>query len=95
MVEPWAGYLQEGCCGPPDVCGFTFSNYQYVSPTNFGADSDCTTFSNNQNTRCFDCNACPAGFLQSIVNNWKKLAIGIAVIAGLLIVLYCIGCAAL
>ncbi|KAI5074549.1 hypothetical protein GOP47_0010510 [Adiantum capillus-veneris] len=85
----------KGCCIPPDVCQYSVVNGAYVSPANSGADPDCTTFNNNADTRCFDCDACPAGVMQSIVTNWQKLAIGVAVVAGALIVIYCVGCQAL
>ncbi|MCO5580592.1 hypothetical protein L7F22_034462 [Adiantum nelumboides] len=85
----------KGCCIPPDVCQYSLVNGAYVSPANAGADADCTTFSNNADTRCFDCDACPAGVMESVVTNWQKLAIGVAVVAGALLVIYCVGCQAL
>ncbi|KAH6555470.1 hypothetical protein KP509_17G009700 [Ceratopteris richardii] len=95
VVNYLAADTFNGCCGPPDVCGYTESNGQYSSPTNSGADPDCSTYNNAIDTRCFDCNACPAGVMESIVTNWKKLAIAIAILAAFLILIYCIGCQAL
>ncbi|GAV63695.1 LOW QUALITY PROTEIN: Tetraspannin domain-containing protein [Cephalotus follicularis] len=56
-----------GCCQPPSVCEFESKNGTiWVAPKAGPASkgSDCTTWSNQQETICFYCNACKVGFLE-------------------------------
>ncbi|KAH7351909.1 hypothetical protein KP509_19G019800 [Ceratopteris richardii] len=92
IVKTLAADTYEECCFPLDVCGFTEVNGDYINPTNANANADCTTYNNDMTQRCFDCDACPAGVLQSLVLNWKRLTIVVAFVAGILIILYCVGC---
>ncbi|MCO5572453.1 hypothetical protein L7F22_026208 [Adiantum nelumboides] len=94
-VQYLAADTYKGCCIPPETCGFSSSGVVYINPSHPNADADCNTFDNNPDMRCFDCNACPAGVLQSITINWKKIAVGAVVIAAVLLVIYIIGCQAL
>ncbi|XP_024525286.1 tetraspanin-8 [Selaginella moellendorffii] len=59
-----------------------------------GEDPDCSTWSNNQNELCFDCNSCRAGLLANIKRDWHKVAIVNLVVLVFLIVVYSVGCCA-
>ncbi|KAL5707811.1 hypothetical protein ACHQM5_018671 [Ranunculus cassubicifolius] len=70
--------LQSGCCKPPMYCGYKYVNLTFWEiPTNGPAapDTDCTTWSNQQETLCYDCKSCKAGVLETVKGNWKKMAI--------------------
>ncbi|KAL4654494.1 hypothetical protein ACB092_01G383300 [Castanea dentata] len=88
--------LQSGCCKPSNDCNFT-----YVNPTNWSSaaavatsNTDCTTWSNDPNVLCFNCQSCKAGLLDNIKSNWKKVAIVNVIFLVFLIVVYSVGCCA-
>ncbi|KAI4376277.1 hypothetical protein MLD38_014059 [Melastoma candidum] len=88
--------LQSGCCKPPDSCNFT-----YVSPTVWTAtassgttDPDCLTWSNDQNTLCYNCQSCKAGLLDNLKGDWKKVAIVNVIVLVVIVIVYSIGCCA-
>lgn len=88
--------IESGCCKPPTSC-----NFGYLTPTNWtrgansaNTDSDCNTWSNDVLGKCYECNSCKAGVLQSIKGHWRKVAgINIAMLVFLVIV-YSVGCCA-
>ncbi|KAI4319183.1 hypothetical protein MLD38_032814 [Melastoma candidum] len=89
--------VESGCCKPPTYCEFQFRNATYwMVPATGPAvpDSDCTTWSNNQNELCFDCKSCKAGFLANIKHEWKTLLIINACAVVLVMVIYSTGCCA-
>nr|CAB3471038.1 unnamed protein product [Digitaria exilis] len=91
-------YVQSGCCKPPTGCNFTYqSETVWIKPAGFNTttdDPDCTTWSNDQTTLCYDCNACKAGVLANLKNDWKKIATVNIVFLVFLIVVYSVGCCA-
>ncbi|KAK4756385.1 hypothetical protein SAY87_006512 [Trapa incisa] len=89
--------IESGCCKPPVECGFTFKNSTYWTIPKSGpavADSDCNTWSNQQNALCFNCNSCKAGFLGNIKKRWKNLLIFNICLILFVIIVYSIGCCA-
>ncbi|KAA8535395.1 hypothetical protein F0562_030452 [Nyssa sinensis] len=87
--------IQSGCCKPPTECNFT-----YVTPTNWNiitttsTNPDCTTWSNDPSTLCFNCQSCKAGLLDNIRSDWKKVSIINIVFLVILVIVYSIGCCA-
>ncbi|XP_042519470.1 tetraspanin-2 [Macadamia integrifolia] len=87
--------LQSGCCKPPTVCG-----YGYVNPTvwtnavNPSADPDCYLWSNDQSQLCYSCNACKAGLLGNLRQEWRRANIIFIITVVVLIWVYLIGCSA-
>ncbi|KAI3885202.1 hypothetical protein MKW98_002594 [Papaver atlanticum] len=89
--------IQAGCCKPPSFCGFTYVNATVWDVPKSGPeaeDSDCTTWSNNQDVLCYNCKSCKGGVLGSLKRDWKQLTIFNIIILIFLIVIYTIaGCA--
>ncbi|KAF5194581.1 Tetraspanin-8 [Thalictrum thalictroides] len=85
---------QSGCCKPPTYCGYTYQNATFwVAPKSGpqAPDSDCLTWSNKQDTLCYDCKSCKAGILANMKDEWKKIfAINVCVFLFLTIV-HCVG----
>uniref|UniRef100_A0A0E0RFK0 Uncharacterized protein n=1 Tax=Oryza rufipogon TaxID=4529 RepID=A0A0E0RFK0_ORYRU len=70
--------IESGCCKPPSSCGFTYVNGTTWIPTPAAAGApaaatnvDCSRWSNNQQTLCFQCDSCKAGFLDDIKKAWS------------------------
>ncbi|KAF8378498.1 hypothetical protein HHK36_029840 [Tetracentron sinense] len=90
--------IESGCCKPPGFCGFEYKNATFWTVPKSGPasmDSDCTTWSNDQQTLCYDCMSCKAGVLANLKKEWKKLAIFNVCLLIFLVVVYTIGCCAL
>ncbi|CAK7323164.1 unnamed protein product [Dovyalis caffra] len=90
--------LQSGCCKPPTRCGFEYKNATFWIVPKSGVavqDPDCTTWSNEQNKLCYDCNSCKGGFLFNIKKEWRMLAIVLIFITIFLIILYSLSCCAI
>ncbi|KAI3978074.1 hypothetical protein MKX01_032451 [Papaver californicum] len=89
--------IQAGCCKPPSFCGFTYVNATVWNVPKSGPeaeDSDCTTWSNNQDILCYNCKSCKGGVLGSLTRDWKHLTTLNIIILIFLIVIYTIaGCA--
>lgn len=88
--------LESGCCKPSDDC-----NFDYTSPTSWtkpatinSTNPDCTTWDNDRNTLCYNCQSCKAGLLDNIKNQWRKVAVINVVFLIFLIIVYSVGCCA-
>ncbi|KAG6476253.1 tetraspanin-8-like [Zingiber officinale] len=89
--------MQLGCCKPPSFCGFT-----YVNSTNWAvpksgfasSDIDCKSWSNEQERLCYKCSSCKAGFIATLKEGWKKIAIFNIILIVFLILMYSLGCCA-
>lgn len=88
--------LQSGCCKPPTECG-----YMYVNETLWdsgggmvGASTDCSRWSNEQGTLCYNCDSCKAGVLASLRKSWRKVSVINIIVLIILVIVYVIGCAA-
>ncbi|KAI4352706.1 hypothetical protein L6164_006929 [Bauhinia variegata] len=87
--------LQSGCCKPPTVCGYNYVNpILWVNPTNPTGDPDCYLWNNDQNQLCYNCNACKAGLLGNLRQEWRKANIILIVAVVVLIWVYLIACSA-
>ncbi|CAL5362482.1 unnamed protein product [Camellia sinensis] len=78
-------FLESGCCKPPTNCGKNAA----------GTDTDCETWSTNEDKLCYDCESCKAGVLENMRTEWRSLAIINGCILFLVILIYSIGCCAL
>lgn len=90
-------HFQSSCCKPPSECGFNSQNATFwIAPKTGPAvdDSDCKAWKNQQQTLCFDCNACKAGFVDSIRSQWENLLIANLCALVFLIFTYIVGCRA-
>ncbi|KAF9623516.1 hypothetical protein IFM89_003306 [Coptis chinensis] len=61
---------KSGCCMPPTYCGFTFKNATFWEVPKSGPaapDLDCLTWSNHQETLCYDSKSCKAGILDNFI----------------------------
>ncbi|THU53642.1 hypothetical protein C4D60_Mb10t16600 [Musa balbisiana] len=88
--------IESGCCKPPTSCGFTYVNETYwtAQPGTVVNDIDCTRWSNEQHSLCYQCGSCKAGVLASIRHNWRKVSVINIVVLVILVIVYVIGCAA-
>eukprot|EP00262_Sarcandra_glabra_P008023 TRINITY_DN21192_c0_g1_i1.p1 TRINITY_DN21192_c0_g1~~TRINITY_DN21192_c0_g1_i1.p1 ORF type:complete len:276 (+),score=18.65 TRINITY_DN21192_c0_g1_i1:88-915(+) len=90
--------IQSGCCKPPSSCNFVYRNATaWDAPAGFNAtsaDTDCTTWNNEPNTLCYNCQSCKAGVLDNLKRDWKKVAIVNIIFLIFLIVVYSVGCCA-
>lgn len=71
--------VQSGCCKPPSSCAFTYVNGTTWSPPTAGAggapaavDEDCSRWSNDQRTLCFQCDSCKASVVGHIKGVWNS-----------------------
>ncbi|EOA17922.1 hypothetical protein CARUB_v10006331mg [Capsella rubella] len=87
--------LESGCCKPSNDC-----NFFYISPTTWNKtsgthqNSDCQLWDNQKEKLCYNCQACKAGFLDSLNSSWKRTATVNIVSLIILIVVYGLGCCA-
>ncbi|BAF16421.2 Os05g0122800, partial [Oryza sativa Japonica Group] len=91
-------HLQSGCCKPPTSCAYNYVNETFWTanpgvPTVVN-DVDCSKWSNDQQTLCFQCDSCKAGVLAGIKKSWRKVAILNIVVLIILVIVYVAGCAA-
>ncbi|RWR91324.1 tetraspanin-8-like protein [Cinnamomum micranthum f. kanehirae] len=89
--------IQSGCCKPPTDCNFTYqsaTNWTKLADSTISADQDCTTWSNDPNSLCYDCQSCKAGVLANLKKDWKKVAVVNIIFLIFLIIVYSIGCCA-
>ncbi|KAH7847495.1 hypothetical protein Vadar_026801 [Vaccinium darrowii] len=64
--------FQEGCCSPPVYCGYQDINKTWVVPKSglYHEDNNCVNWSNDDNKRCYHCNACKAAYINNYVYEW-------------------------
>jgi uncharacterized membrane protein len=91
--------IESGCCKPPSSCGYTYMNETVWQATAATAgtvvtDPDCTSWSNNQQQLCYNCDSCKAGVLASIKHSWRKVSIINIVVLIILVIVYVASCAA-
>jgi len=87
--------LQSGCCKPPSACGYNYVNpILWINPVNPMVDPDCYLWTNEQSQLCYNCNACKAGLLGNLREEWRKANIILMVAVVVLIWVYLIACSA-
>ncbi|EEF42494.1 tetraspanin-8 [Ricinus communis] len=83
--------VESGCCKPPPQCGYKFKNVSYWEEPKSGLtsmDVDCVTWKNEEDTVCYSCESCKAGYLVQVRDDWLILnAFNICFLIYLLIVL--------
>uniref|UniRef100_A0A0D9W1I6 Tetraspanin n=1 Tax=Leersia perrieri TaxID=77586 RepID=A0A0D9W1I6_9ORYZ len=85
--DPETG-IYSGCCKPPSWCALTYENGTTWTPTPAPAPAaaavakatttnvdDCSRWSNDQETLCFQCDSCKAGLLDHTKKEWSMAAI--------------------
>ncbi|KAJ4713298.1 Tetraspanin family protein [Melia azedarach] len=86
---------QSGCCKPPMYCGLTRENGSTWTVPEKGPavqESDCTTFSNEQDQLCYDCKSCKGGVLDHVRKEWRFLSVLNSCVLVVILVVFCIGC---
>ncbi|WRX07768.1 Tetraspanin/Peripherin - like 1 [Theobroma cacao] len=61
--------IQDGCCRPPDGCGFEFKNATFWTVPKTGLvkkDGDCMVWNNQPDNLCFDCDRCKELFVSDL-----------------------------
>ncbi|THG23819.1 tetraspanin-3-like [Camellia sinensis] len=88
--------IQSGCCKPPTDCGYSYVNETVWSSGGglAGSDMDCTTWSNDQQQLCYDCNSCKAGVLASLKKSWRKVSVINIIILIIMVIVYVVACTA-
>ncbi|KAG9456060.1 hypothetical protein H6P81_000568 [Aristolochia fimbriata] len=87
--------IQSGCCKPPTSCGYLYVNAtSWTKTPSTSVDPDCTTWDNNPNRLCYDCQSCKAGVLANLKRDWKKVAVVNIIFLIFLVVVYSVGCCA-
>ncbi|KAH9292072.1 hypothetical protein KI387_042741 [Taxus chinensis] len=91
--------IQSGCCKPPNSCGYVYGNASYWQgvkppPASDTSDGDCSTWSDEQDELCYECDSCKAGVLASAKHDWRKVAALNIVILIFLLLVYSVGCCA-
>ncbi|KAJ0105665.1 hypothetical protein Patl1_19019 [Pistacia atlantica] len=93
-IEYWS-LIQSGCCKPPMYCGLEAKNATFWVMPKGGPevpDSDCTTFSNQQQTLCYDCKSCKAGVLGEVWQKWRLLGVFNLCVVAIASMMFAIGC---
>ena len=90
--------FQSGCCQPPVSCGFVSNNATFWNRPKTRAavkySGDCTAWSNQQDTLCFNCESCKAAYVVTSRKEWGQLAIANTCFIALTIIFYSIACCA-
>lgn len=89
--------LELGCCKPPAHCGYEYKNGTTWTATKSSLaskDHECISWSNHEDTLCYDCETCKAGFLALSRIRWRRLSIFTAGLLVFLIIAFTIGCCA-
>ncbi|CAN1329564.1 TET8 [Linum perenne] len=87
VEQLYTDWFQSGCCKPSDECGYTFTATNSTNP-------DCSSWENQPDVLCFNCNSCKAGLLDNLKRDWKRVAIVNIIFLIVLIVVYSVGCCA-
>ncbi|KAL3825262.1 hypothetical protein ACJIZ3_021291 [Penstemon smallii] len=87
--------IESGCCKPPMICGFQYSNpITWIGPSNIAASPDCTIWNNDPRLLCYNCNSCKAGLLGNLRHEWRRVNIILIITVVVLIWVYLIACSA-
>ncbi|KAL6907830.1 hypothetical protein ACP4OV_002000 [Aristida adscensionis] len=79
-----------GCCKPPSSCPYTYINETVMWIPTSGVpskeiDIDCSRWSNDHQTLCFQCDSCKAG----VIVDHKEPTILLAAVVFLLLLFIC------
>lgn len=87
--------VQSGCCIPPVACGFQYQNTTFWIPRTSASaakESDCSAWSNHQQTLCYNCDSCKAGVIKNVKKQWRVLATINFCLAVFIAIFYSAGC---
>ncbi|XVF17224.1 hypothetical protein REPUB_Repub10bG0101200 [Reevesia pubescens] len=96
--------IQDGCCRPPEDCGFEFKNVMFWTVPKMGLvkkNGDCAVWNNHADMLCFDCDQCKEVFVgdlkkDAFVGDLKKDAmyfgIGLTFELVFVVIIYSIRC---
>ncbi|KAI8547832.1 hypothetical protein RHMOL_Rhmol07G0226400 [Rhododendron molle] len=61
-----------GCCAPPQYCGFQDKNQSWVIPESgfYAEDINCVTWSSDKTKLCHQCETCQAVYVYVMTFNW-------------------------
>ncbi|XP_040377765.1 tetraspanin-3-like [Oryza brachyantha] len=91
--------IEVGCCMPPRSCASTYMNgtaqtatpSPSVAPAAMVTNDDCSRWSNDEETLCFQCDSCKAVFLDDTKKAWNAFA-GIPIICLIILICTCSCC---
>ncbi|KAL5842214.1 hypothetical protein ACOSQ3_012817 [Xanthoceras sorbifolium] len=87
--------IQSGCCKPSSDCKFTHEGPMNWNKTNgVYKNPDCSKWENTVDILCYNCLSCKAGVIDQVRGDWIGLSIANAIVLGLVIIFYVIGCCA-
>jgi len=86
--------IQSGCCRPPAECGYTMTSNGTFATTSvpLSANPDCTRYSNDDSTKCYDCDSCKGGVAQDLKKTGRIAGIVTLVIFLILVVILVLAC---
>eukprot|EP00252_Welwitschia_mirabilis_P017815 TRINITY_DN3961_c0_g1_i1.p1 TRINITY_DN3961_c0_g1~~TRINITY_DN3961_c0_g1_i1.p1 ORF type:complete len:271 (+),score=-24.50 TRINITY_DN3961_c0_g1_i1:291-1103(+) len=87
--------IESGCCKPPTSCGLEYKSATvWTGTANDTSSTDCKTWNNDDDKKCYDCDSCKAGVIQSIKGHWRKVAAVCIAVLVFLVIVYSVGCCA-
>ncbi|KAL5773027.1 hypothetical protein ACOSQ2_012951 [Xanthoceras sorbifolium] len=87
--------VQSGCCKPSSDCKFTHEGPMNWNKTNgVYKNPDCSKWENTVDILCYNCLSCKAGVIDQVRGDCIGLSIANAIVLGLVIIFYVIGCCA-
>ncbi|KAH6557606.1 hypothetical protein KP509_1Z104100 [Ceratopteris richardii] len=83
--------IQSGCCKPPTRCRFVYIDaLHWIGAINPNVDPDCTTWNNDPQQLCYQCNSCRAGVIQMAKQRWKNVGSMLFITVIVLVLIYAI-----
>ncbi|XP_057517833.1 tetraspanin-8-like [Amaranthus tricolor] len=61
--------IQSSCCKPPTLCKFTANSTYWEGPPS-SMESDCKTWSNDEDKLCYNCKSCKASVEAKLRKKW-------------------------
>ncbi|KAK6258889.1 hypothetical protein SCA6_013363 [Theobroma cacao] len=89
--------IQDGCCRPPDGCGFEFKNATFWTVPKTGLvkkDGDCMVWNNQPDNLCFDCDRCKELFVSDLRKDALYFGISLTFELLFVVITYSVGCCA-
>ncbi|KAF7139416.1 hypothetical protein RHSIM_Rhsim07G0177800 [Rhododendron simsii] len=84
-------FYENGCCAPPQYCGFQDKNQSWVIPESgfYAKDVNCVTWSSEKTKLCHECETCQAVYVYVVTFNWHLR--GIWLMFGIVVWVMCLG----
>lgn len=87
--------FQSGCCKPPIQCGYKYKNATFWMVPKSGPaakDTDCTSWSNNQDKLCYNCNSCKAGVVDMSRMIWRIFTVLDTIDIAITVIIFALSC---